>query len=130
MRVLVTGGRDFLNAGMIGEVLDHWVERGATQFITGEAPSGVDRLVKDWCGREKFPYQGWPANWEDAGKAAGRARNEEMFIRSRPNYVLAFPGGDGTAHMTTFALTQGCPVAKVRVQWILEHFEPEADEVN
>lgn len=128
MRVIICGGRDFLNKGLVEEVLAHLAdEEGgrASSFITGEAPTGVDRIVKEWCQRERFPYEGLAANWEDAGNAAGRARNEEMLIRTRPAYVVAFPGGPGTAHMTTFALSCGVPVAKVRVQWILEHFNPE-----
>jgi predicted Rossmann-fold nucleotide-binding protein len=50
-----------------------------------------------------------PANWNAWGRAAGPRRNQEMLMR-KPNLVVAFPGGEGTADMVQKAIAAGVKV--------------------
>jgi hypothetical protein len=54
--------------------------------------------------------EGYPANWDRDGKSAGRMRNVHMLRSGKPDGVVAFPGGDGTAHMIAIAERARVPV--------------------
>ena len=47
------------------------------------------------------------------GAAAGPVRNGEMLSRGKPDVVIAFPGGRGTANMCEQAMTAGVRVVRV-----------------
>jgi len=106
MRVLVCGGRDFNDAGMMYRVLDHLhAEMHFTSLIHGGA-QGADFLAGTWAqSREPLIHTVvFKADWKTLGRRAGPARNEEMLGKGRPDIIVAFPGGRGTEHMTKIAL--------------------------
>jgi hypothetical protein len=45
------------------------------------------------------PVIEFPANWKVYGRAAGPIRNMKMLLEGKPDLVVAFPGGIGTADM-------------------------------
>ena len=49
------------------------------------------------------------AKWEEHGNAAGPIRNRHM-MTWKPDAVIAFPGGSGTADMVSIARKAGIPV--------------------
>lgn len=53
------------------------------------------------------------ADWEDLGRKAGPIRNQRMLDDGRPELVVAFPGGPGTAHMCRIAREAGVEVIEV-----------------
>jgi len=53
------------------------------------------------------------ANWAGLGRKAGPIRNQEMLDQGRPNMVVAFPGGRGTADMVRRARGAGVEVIEV-----------------
>lgn len=54
----------------------------------------------------------FPANWKKFGKAAGPLRNVKMIEEGKPDVVIAFPGGHGTANMVALAEASGIPVIR------------------
>lgn len=110
IRVLVCGGRDYANYDRVCEVLDsiHAKTPGIQAIIHGNA-RGADTLAHRWAlGRG---VGGWacPANWSRDGKRAGPLRNQRM-LGHRPDLVVAFPGGRGTADMVSRARKAGVAV--------------------
>lgn len=110
MRVLVCGGRrygDFvrvsiaLDALRAATVIDVIIEGGAT---------GADTLAHAWAKATGIRIESFPADWDLHGKAAGHIRNRKMLDHGRPDYVVAFPGGPGTADMVRQATREGLPV--------------------
>lgn len=83
-------------------------------IIQGGA-SGADLLAKEW-GMKKLGVvvDTYYADWTRHKKRAGPIRNEEMLRESRPNAIVAFPGGRGTAHMVKIAKKAGVPVLEVK----------------
>ena len=81
-------------------------------MITGGA-SGADALAAAWTEERGVTYREYPADWAAHGRAAGPLRNQLMLERERIDLVLAFPGGRGTADMTTRAVRAGIPVTTV-----------------
>lgn len=120
MRILVTGGRGYADAGRVVAVLEGiHRKRGIDVLIQGEA-AGADKLARDWAEERGIPVIGMRANWRVHGNGAGPIRNGWMLKWAAPDAVVAFPGGDGTADMCRQAKAAGVPV------WVLDDGRDEA----
>lgn len=113
--IIVCGGRDYANRDIVfGALTAIWMVNKFKTLHHGACQTGADRLAHDWC--VKFHgfcvEKPWPANWIAFDKAAGPIRNREMLIGARPDLVVAFPGGKGTANMIALATAAGVPVKR------------------
>lgn len=109
LRVLVCGGRDYANKAAVWRELD---VRGVGLVIQGDA-QGADALARRWADTFGVPCLSFPAAWFFHGKRAGPIRNAWMLQFGRPDLVLAFPGGRGTADMVKQARAAGVRVVEV-----------------
>lgn len=116
MKVLVCGGRDFTDERMMWDRLDdllfHSPWTGIT-IIHGNA-NGADALAGKYAGVMQYEVEVYPADWEQHGKAAGVIRNQVMLDQGKPDLVIAFPGGRGTAHMVSIAKKANIEVIEVK----------------
>lgn len=117
MKILVCGGRDFTDLDLLARTLAAHQAAGMSMLCHGDA-RGADSMAGAWgdlhLGRlnvRKYPCT--PAEWERYGKRAGNIRNARMLNDFRPLYVVAFPGGDGTADMCWQAERAGVLVIPV-----------------
>ena len=111
MRVLVCGGRDYHDRQQVFDVLDD-LREPATHIIHGGA-RGADTFGRDWAKERKVPYTTFRADWGKLGRAAGPIRNQKMLSEGKPDLVVAFPGGKGTADMVSRAKKAGIPVIEI-----------------
>lgn len=139
MRILVCGGRDFgkLNKGPDGnpirtddkaeeyrfvmDSIEKFVQENSValkegsylpddiEIISGMA-KGVDSIAVDWAVVSWCKVHEFPADWDKHGRKAGAIRNHQMLTEGKPDVVLAFPGGRGTAHMVKIAKEAGIKV--------------------
>lgn len=111
MRVIVCGGRDYNDAATMFRAL---TEHGVTWLAEGGA-NGADWLARHWALSQspRVPVTTYPADWEQHGKAAGPIRNQFMLENAKPDAVIAFPGGKGTADMVRRAKAAGVCVIEV-----------------
>lgn len=111
MRVLVCGGRDYADRAMVDAVLDRMhVENPITLIIEGRCyKGGADLLAQRWAERNGVPNRGFPMD-RKLGRAGGPIRNGQMLREGRPDKVVSFPGGRGTANMVAQANLAGVPV--------------------
>jgi UDP-N-acetylmuramoylalanine-D-glutamate ligase len=114
MRVLVCGGRDYDDAERAVAVLDklHQTAEGIDVLIEGGA-KGADRLARRWAQAEPVRIETYEADWENQGSFAGPARNKRMLDEGKPDLVIAFPGGKGTADMVRKARKAGVEVIEI-----------------
>lgn len=114
MRVLVCGGRSFADMDAMCAALDRIVlsKAGLSVIIHGGA-SGADALAAQYAESEGANVAVYPADWKTHGRAAGPIRNQQMLDEGKPDLVLAFPGGRGTADMVRRAKAAGVPVREV-----------------
>lgn len=105
MRVVVTGGRDYAESATVYATLD---SLGVTALAHGCA-SGADSLAWDWARKRGAVMRLYPADWE-IGPRAGPLRNQHMLTDFKPDLVVAFPGGKGTADCVRRAKRLGIPV--------------------
>lgn len=108
-KILVCGGRDYQNRAKVFETLD--AQEPPFTIIHGAA-RGADALAAAYARERGIPVQAYPADWRRDGKSAGYRRNERMLRDGRPDLVIAFPGGPGTAHMVARAREAGVPVLR------------------
>lgn len=114
MRVLVCGGRDFEDeSAVINYLFRIDDERKITSIIHGGA-NGADKLGGQAAQLLQVPCQVFPANWKRDGKAAGPLRNQRMLDEGKPDLVVAFKGGKGTADMVRRARAAAIEVCELR----------------
>jgi len=75
--------------------------------------SGADILGWQYAKEKQIPTLEFPANWKLHGKQAGFIRNLQMLKEGKPDLVVAFPGGPGTAHTVREAKALGIQVLRV-----------------
>lgn len=142
MRILVCGGRDFANPipndhspenkraineyRFVHKILndltveyskeynpnDNWLPIDIT-IISGAA-RGVDRAAADFAVVNFTQLEEYPADWKKYGKSAGYKRNQQMLDEGKPDLVVAFPGGKGTAMMVSIAKKANIPVREIK----------------
>ena len=66
-----------------------------------------------WAAERNVFQRVFFAKWALIGRGAGPLRNQQMLREGKPDLVLAFPGGKGTAHMVRIARKAGVPVQEV-----------------
>lgn len=114
LRVLVCGGRDYEDwATLRSALINLRAERGIALIIQGGHWSGADKMAGIWAAQRGIPCARMDAHWNALGRKAGPRRNQWMIDLLRPDLVLAFPGGAGTADMIRRARASGIPVDEV-----------------
>jgi predicted Rossmann-fold nucleotide-binding protein len=110
MKIIVCGGRDFEDISAVRHALTvaHG-KRPITLLIEGGA-TGADKLAREWAIANDVPHVTVTADWRRYGPAAGPLRNEQMLKDHKPDGVIAFPGGKGTANMVLIAHRAGVKV--------------------
>ena len=127
-RIIVAGGRDFDDYGLVHETLsdylDNFLDVGLTdtvEIVSGRA-RGADRLGEIFAADCGYNVACFEANWQKYGKVAGPMRNVEMAdYASEDGYygvLIAFWDGEsrGTAHMIKVAERKGLEVKVVRYE--------------
>lgn len=118
MKILVCGGRDYLDYITMVKTLDDIIQDldpDKVVIIQGGA-KGADFLAKVYAynwGWGGLVCKEFPADWGKFGKGAGHIRNQQMLDEGEPDLVVAFPGGAGTADMIKRAEKAGVKVIKV-----------------
>jgi hypothetical protein len=116
MRILVCGGRDFDDYDLFERVLTETLNQKAAgqevEFISGGA-RGADRMIIQKAKVWNKPCQVFMAKWNQLGNMAGYVRNKQMLVEGKPDLVIAFPGGKGTAMMVRIAKDAGVEVVEV-----------------
>lgn len=112
MRVIVCGGRDYKDKMRVFVELN---KLRPTHVIHGACPTGADDFAREYCCDESQGVfmEAYPAMWHKHGPAAGPIRNRQMLAEGKPDVVLAFPGGAGTADMVKRAKAAGVRVIEV-----------------
>ena len=115
-RILVCGGRDYNNRERVFEILDGAVStlHPAKVIIIHGGARGADRLSGEWAKERNVETIVFYADWNTHKKAAGPIRNQKMLTEGKPDAIVAFKGGNGTAHMIRIGRKASVPVYEVK----------------
>lgn len=110
MRLLIAGGRHLDDAALVTRALDciHAKTPVSVLIHGGHAFLGV--ALEDWARDRQLHILRYPANWRVLGKRAEAVRNAFMLADSRPDMVLALPGGRDTQSLVLAAAAEGLPI--------------------
>lgn len=115
MRVLVCGGRDFDDVALVEKTLTEMHATTPISVIIEGGAKGADTHAFRWASRgNRAGTETYEANWADYGRGAGPIRNCRMLDKGKPDVVVAFPGGRGTADMVKQARARGVRVVEVQ----------------
>ncbi len=104
MRLLVCGSRNYNDYTTLERVLNEFHANYPITLLIEGGARGADSLAARWAFRHNVDKKTYPANWDKYGMAAGPIRNQQMIDEGKPNHVIAFPGGKGTADMIDRAM--------------------------
>lgn len=110
MRIIVCGGRDYRDRNALFHALDRLHAKRGIGFLIVGGTSGADYLAWQWADERNVPCGVYNADWKEHGRAAGPIRNQRMLDDGKPDGVVAFPGGNGTADMIVRAKGAGLTV--------------------
>jgi hypothetical protein len=97
----VCGGRNYADYWTVYDVLTGLHTAIPIRCIIEGGALGADRFARQWAIDRSILTDQYPVISEVDGPwpAAGPRRNQRMLIISKPDLVVAFPGGTGTADM-------------------------------
>jgi len=113
IRVAVTGGRKYWNRSSVFRALDSVHADQVIDTVIHGAAKGADTLAGNWAEENYIPEWRFYARWKVNGKlflGAGPERNERALRQGKPDLVMAFPGGKGTANMLKQAKKMGIKI--------------------
>jgi len=113
MRILVCGGRDYSERIALFAALERLHKARGIDTVIHGACTGADFLAGEWAeGEDGIAVEPYPVDHTVDGPwpAAGPKRNRRMLAAGRPDGVVAFPGGRGTADMCRAAEAAGVKV--------------------
>lgn len=114
MKVLVCGGRAFDDKQLLFGSLDRLHAEYRFDTLIHGAARGADTLADAWARSRAVRVNWYRAEWKKYGnKIAGPIRNKRMLVEGRPNLVIAFKGGKGTANMIKQAEQAGIQVIRI-----------------
>ena len=104
LRLIVAGGRNFLDYDVLSRVLQVWLARYAQESRKGDRPvivisghaRGADTLGERFAREHGLGLEIYPADWKNQGKRAGFIRNSQMVATA--DAAVAF--WDGASHGT------------------------------
>jgi hypothetical protein len=112
LKVIVCGGRNYDNKARVFDALDSFHRVHGISLLTHGDALGADRLADEWARVRGIDRVAFPANWTGRGRPAGHYRNRLMLLTMKPAWVIAFPGGAGTAGMIDIAVKAGAQVIR------------------
>ena len=110
MRILVCGGRDFSKYNQVFYAISRLKNTYGVEAVIHGGARGADSLAGQAAEELGIPVEVYPADWKTHGKKAGLIRNQQMIDEGKPDAVVAFHGGRGTADMLRRAKEAGLPV--------------------
>lgn len=117
LKILVTGGREYSNRPFVFSALDHVHHARGISLVIHGAARGADTIAGEWAasrGVEQMPFPISPEEWRRLGLVAGPMRNHRMLLIGKPDGVIAFRGGAGTADQVRRSILEGIPVWDLR----------------
>ncbi|MGK5496362.1 DUF2493 domain-containing protein [Streptomyces sp. URMC 125] len=136
MRILVTGSRNWTNAGVIESRLRSIVEATVGHpsdavLVHGGCPRGADEIADRYARRIGMQVECHPADWKRYGRSAGFRRNAEM-VKAGADICLAFilNNSRGASMTADLAERHGIPTVRYEhVNWLGVPWKAQEDDL-
>ena len=106
MRILICGGHNFDDRDKLAATLNRLHDERRFVLVITSGARGADTLAEEWANARGLACHR-VVPWTP------RTRNQRMLDEGRPEIVVAFPGGIGTADMVRRARSAGIEVIEI-----------------
>ena len=130
MRLLVAGGRHLDDVTPIRRALERVHAMGPITVIIHGGSGFLGIASEDWAREQRLHVVRYPANWREFGKRAESIRNAFMLADSRPDMILALPGGNDTRDLVSRALAARLAVVDGEGKAVHGATRPKATSTN
>lgn len=113
MRVLICAGRFYADTKNMARILDLYSQSHPIKVVIHSGHQSSGGVIESWAREADVHVVRYPANWAMHGKYAEIRRNLFMLEDSKPDVILAFPGGEDTADCIRQARKAGIAVVEV-----------------
>jgi hypothetical protein len=113
MRVLICAGRHYTDNHQCRRVLDAFQRLHAVTVLIHGGNQYLGADIEEWGREHGADIVRYPPNWQRHGKLAERLRNHFMLRDSRPDVVIALPGGEDTEELVAQARAAGLQTLSV-----------------
>ncbi|MGW8466198.1 SLOG family protein [Pseudomonas sp. CLCA07] len=107
MRLLICAGRHYADSGQCRRVLDALQRAHPVRVLIHGGNRHLGGEIEEWARERGIDLVRYPPNWQRHGKSAERLRNHFMLRDSRPDVVIALPGGEDTEALLAQARAAG-----------------------
>lgn len=99
MKVIIAGGRDFVDYDKLCRACDYYLQNQKEIEIVSGVAKGADQLGEKYAKERGYPLKQFPAYWNKYEKRAGYIRNSKM--AEYADALIAFWNGEsrGTKDM-------------------------------
>lgn len=108
MRVIVAGGRDFMDCAIVAEAIESSGFE-PTVIVSGRA-KGVDQCGEKYAAKHGLKVHAYPPDWSKHGNAAGPIRNAQMADNADALVAVWDNRSPGTKSMIGLAKRKGLKV--------------------
>jgi hypothetical protein len=113
MRIIVSGGRSHCDLELVQRELTKLHLRMPIDVVIHGCCGARAGAIEHWARLQGLGVVRYPPNWERFGHRGEILRNSFMLKDSRPDLVVAFPGGHGTADLVQRARNAGVMVLEI-----------------
>jgi hypothetical protein len=113
MRIIVNGGRNYSDLTLVEPELTKLHRYTPIDVVIHGCSGAHAGAVEHWARSRGIPIVRYPPNWERFGHRSEMLRNMFMIKDSRPDLLVAFPGGENTADLIQRAVNTGIAVLKI-----------------
>lgn len=107
MRVLICAGRYYADNRQCRQVLEAFQRLHEIRVVIHGGSQFLGAHIEGWARETGGDIVRYPPNWQLHGKHAERLRNSFMLGDSRPDIVIALPGGEDTEGLLLQARARG-----------------------
>ena len=113
MRIIVSGSRSHCDLQLVERELDKLHRRMLIHVVIHGCCGDQAGAIEHWARSNGIAVVRYPPNWERFGHQGEILRNSFMLEDSRPDLVVAFPGGHSTADLLLRARRAGIAVLEI-----------------
>jgi len=113
MRIIIAGGRDFIDVDLLWSTMDALLEGVQDVTIVSGGARGADKMGERYADSKNLPVQRYPADWNKYGKQAGYLRNAEMAANADALVAFWDKKSNGTRHMIDLAKKAGLTITVI-----------------
>ena len=112
--IVVSGSRDWTDAGAVHQTLDAMKERYPDMVLIHGGGAGAAEIARSWASARGVDQILYKPQWNKHGKRAAPIRRNEEILKQKPHAIVSFNGPGDPEHIAMEGKRRGIPVTVVQ----------------